>query len=491
MLATTAHRFWGLELNYYYRYEHNSPRKFIQDAKENVSRTEQSAEYISFSPYWYHEVSYYNLTPPQQKWYFYWRTQVRNGNFLKTDLSYLFLHAYETINLIGFERPQDAYEHLSRLWKHYRNLPVPQDKYVWALWSQQPYVNVPIHPVDRYFVDWIADFICIHKLPVDTLDWYSVAFAEGALLTDIDLMAEAWLNSGERPELLSLEMLFILAGYWPTHNKFYQEFATLYQLDKVYIEGFAAVNAFLARQPREKSLLRKFKVSRPRTIKRYPFERALHTYPLTRLPIVKVHSRANHEKLNQILRAIIKYTENIFRERAGFRAKLRDIDLPEDWKKALDRAFEIKPEPVVIDLNLAQKIEAKSEALRNRLIIEDDPGDAIKNASGTGQGEAKVQNEKSALIPSTLDRSFSEFGAVVKAEYKLFQLFQEHGWRASNAALQVAVPESFISVVLDQINEILYEYFDDIVFYQEDDLWIVAEDYREEVTRVLSETQQL
>ena len=38
-----------------------------------------------------------------QRWYFYWRTQARKGNYLPTDLSYTFVHVYEILNLVEMQ----------------------------------------------------------------------------------------------------------------------------------------------------------------------------------------------------------------------------------------------------------------------------------------------------------------------------------------------------------------------------------------------------
>ena len=122
---------------------------FVEQARGYVDRTETQAEPVSFMQYW---PTYESMDAAQQRWYFYWRTQLRLGNRLPTDLSYLFVHIYEVINMIGFESPDEAFKHLDDFWRYYRQL--------------QP-------KLDRYLPDWIADFIVLHQLAPNALDWYS------------------------------------------------------------------------------------------------------------------------------------------------------------------------------------------------------------------------------------------------------------------------------------------------------------------------------
>jgi hypothetical protein len=61
------------------------------------------------------------LDEKQMRWYFYWRTEARRGSFLSTDASYLYLHAYEILNLVEKPDPVDAADYLKLLWQTYRN----------------------------------------------------------------------------------------------------------------------------------------------------------------------------------------------------------------------------------------------------------------------------------------------------------------------------------------------------------------------------------
>src|SRR5690606_27634976 len=84
--------------------------RFVEQAKKFVNTTERQANPTPFMQYW---PTYEAMNSAQRKWYFYWRSQVRHDNYLPTDLSYIFLHVYEVIHLVGFDSAKDAFKYLA------------------------------------------------------------------------------------------------------------------------------------------------------------------------------------------------------------------------------------------------------------------------------------------------------------------------------------------------------------------------------------------
>jgi hypothetical protein len=70
------------------------PGSFVEQARLLVDRTVDHALPVAFVEHW---PTYTAMNQAQLRWYFYWRTQARQGNFLPADLSYLLLHVYEAI----------------------------------------------------------------------------------------------------------------------------------------------------------------------------------------------------------------------------------------------------------------------------------------------------------------------------------------------------------------------------------------------------------
>ena len=190
-VAPTASRTESFEIRPYIRPAPKSERviyetpgdRFVQEAQQLVDRTAPLTEPVPFMQYY---PTYNAMSSEQLRWYLYWRDQFRQGNAISTDLSYLFVHIYEGLNLIGFNNAQAAFDHLVALWTQYR----------------------PLQPkLDRYLVDWLADFVVVHRLPIDPLDWYARALLIGNTGGDVDLAFTAWIN-GRDYSTFPLDLLF-------------------------------------------------------------------------------------------------------------------------------------------------------------------------------------------------------------------------------------------------------------------------------------------
>lgn len=85
--------------------------------KKYADTVRHKAEFVPFMQYW---PTYDSMDHRQRAWYFYWRTQVRNGEYPDTDLSYIFVHIYELLSGCGWKQASDGYNQLMSLWMSYR-----------------------------------------------------------------------------------------------------------------------------------------------------------------------------------------------------------------------------------------------------------------------------------------------------------------------------------------------------------------------------------
>ena len=291
--------------------EVSSTDVFLEQAREYVNRSETAAVPVSYQEY---QPTYALMNARQKQWYFYWRTQLRQGNRTTIDLSYLDVHIYEVINMVGFQSPQEAFEYLEGLWRYYRKL----------------------HPeLNNYLPDWLADFLAVHELPLRPLQWYHKV-AKLGVAVDQNLLIEAWLASGGDFESLPNDILFGLANYNPTESRFYQRYAKSLRLDEAYKKGLTAVDEAV-RSETGKSLFQTCQSQRSRVIKRPPFRNAIHTYSQTEIKIATVHFWSGRRRLAESLSGIIKCTESIMRERVGYRYKSYRIE--PRWKQTIEFAL--------------------------------------------------------------------------------------------------------------------------------------------------------
>ncbi len=96
------------------------------------------AHFFSYIP------QYAQLTEAQRNYYFYWRSELRAGNYLRCEESYFYLFVYEIINLPDYIPPKDGIDLLCRVWSAYRR-------------------DFP--RVDKYMVEWVVDYCLVHALP--------------------------------------------------------------------------------------------------------------------------------------------------------------------------------------------------------------------------------------------------------------------------------------------------------------------------------------
>lgn len=464
-------------LDYFNNYDYPASKTFHEQGEGLVQKTEHDVQSVPFKPYWYHNINLRDLDPPQTKWYDYWRTQVRVGNYIRTDLGYVFLYANEVLNMVEFKNCHDAYECLVKLWSHYRTIEVPRNQYVMAIWDEKQFISAMIHPLDRYLVDWIADFIHIYKLPVKVTDWYMFAIDTGAVLSDRQLFIELWLQSGRSLNSIPVDGLFALARYYPPHNKFYEDFHSICNLDDVYRRGVAAIEDFLSHTGSENSSLF-VKSIHPYTLKHAPFEGSNIASRRRKITLTNLSLQVDYRILSVHLTNIIKYTENIFRNRVRFRTKLRDIVINGDWMRILDSTFEVKPKIIKIDFQRVLDISRKSDAVRDRLIIENDEEldeihtDAVNN-SATDNIENKVV-------------SFATKQQSIYPKHKTVLLgFRDQSWQLSERAMKSVVADEFIDVVIDNINEWAVDSLGDILIVEIDGQYVLVEDYRSEITTLL------
>ena len=107
----------------------------------------KKAELVPFMQYY---PTYSSMDKQQKEWYFYWRSQVRKGIYLDTDLSYIFVHVYELLSGYGMNNADDGYKQLLELWKNYR--------------KEYP-------KLDGYLFEWIFDFCQLYNLDFEMPGW--------------------------------------------------------------------------------------------------------------------------------------------------------------------------------------------------------------------------------------------------------------------------------------------------------------------------------
>lgn len=127
---------------------------------------EDDAEYTgAFEQYF---PTYQSMSDRQLRGYFTWRAHVRAGSVRPASLSFAFVYLYELLNGIGVEPGAEGFRAIERFWWEYR----------------------AIDPrVDRYARRWLLDYAAYHGLPRDMALPYAEADFDQALAALSDALA--------------------------------------------------------------------------------------------------------------------------------------------------------------------------------------------------------------------------------------------------------------------------------------------------------------
>ncbi|MBP8003300.1 MAG: TerB N-terminal domain-containing protein [Chloroflexi bacterium] len=351
-------------------------QRFVQEARKWANHSERQSMFVPFQQYW---PTYDALIIEQRRWYFYWRSEVRQQRFPKTDISYIFLHAYELIHQIGAPTNNDGYQQLTRLWLNYRRT-FPQ--------------------LDNYLPDWIADYAVVHRCSVSPLKIYNILATEpGSALAarHTDLILAHYVDKPFND--IPLALLDLLTSHQLQKSPFYleghQELVAQYVPD-----ALENINHHFIQRDGQ-GIFARYRPQQTVTVKRAPFSSAIYNGPKQEQVIATVIPYSQHIPLRQFLTRAVKYSENRLRELKKFEGRLRD-DVPDPETEAILDAFfkrvarTITPQPVInLDHSEIGRLRRESDELFALLAVpEAHPVDTSQvegrekgNLGGDGEGE--------------------------------------------------------------------------------------------------------
>lgn len=341
----------------------SSEKRFVEEARQLIEVEGEQAPFVPFMSYW---PTYGVMNEPQRKWYMYWRTEVRQGRFPDTDLSYLFVHIYELINGIGWQEPEEGYDQLKELWINYRER-LPQ--------------------LDVYMQEWIIDYDLVHELNMSLSEM--VELSSGYLPPEIlDMELQRLLSSNISD--ISLKLLQRYYDYDITLSKFYRD-GGMKVLEQYIPRVMVLVDSYLLRT-RKAGILDQFELNHERTIERTLFRKAVYDESIygksVRMTYVPI---GEHADFVQFVTRVFRCTENKCRELLGFRGRLRgktlEPELANVIERYLDKAFAIEQMPVVeqpivrIDAEKLASLQQESEYVRRALMIEENHNSEDEDAN--------------------------------------------------------------------------------------------------------------
>lgn len=288
---------WPTDFNFY--------TKFRRDAIRYFDREHEACEYVYFFSYM---PQYDQMTVSQIAYYLYWRGEIRKGMYLKTDINYLFLYAYEIINLPDRIPPKKGAIELTRLWAAYRE---------------------DFRYLDKYLGEWLCDYCLIHKVEPD---WVTLDVFAGEVASKVS-MPEFYLHGGA----LTWALVSTLSAYDYTKSKYYPDHAREFDhhipraVERV---AEACIAPHLADYGIE-----------PMRVLRDSFSGAVACHDVKfKIAVVCTPLRRSLE-LKQALTGIVKLCENNLRAAFGIKSRFVPSGVGEELKNAVSAYFdEVYPE---------------------------------------------------------------------------------------------------------------------------------------------------
>lgn len=267
-------------------------------------------EKCDFTHFYSYMPQYSQLTMAQKSYYFYFRDSIRRGRYIRSDVSYVYLYAYEILNLPDRIEPTEGLKLLVDLWRAYRK-------------------DLPM--LDNTLPLWIQDYCLVHKLPCPAAtlgDSLRLAMA-------VSPLCEFFFSSDGFDSEESVEALVAhLSDYdWRTGR-----FSSGEEARAVFtrhVDG--AMRTVFKRLMRDGRIETGENLA---TLKRDAFARSLCTHKVKCKLTVKYIALSVADDLRTEITAAVRYTENRIRAVLGIKSRLGVKGLPDSLKREIDAYFE-------------------------------------------------------------------------------------------------------------------------------------------------------
>lgn len=401
--------------------------------------------------------TYQSLTNSELRGYFTWRSRIRQGQYPASCLAFLQIYVYEIINNIGVKSPNEGYEKLLALQKHYAH---------------------GYNSFDYYIDIWIRGYIVYYDLPSSYIE-YEPDVAERK-----SIVAIANIANKSREEII--RAIKNIAGKWLNRSKFYS--AHQYDFDEIIFRVLNKLNAHYSKGYKRDFIGQYF--GDPEIYYLDLFRAAIFCNPLGRKNYVysvdpffcyycedcywfvkMLHlSRRGIRKLEILMKSI----DGIMRELYDFGHPVK-IDVSTKWILKLIRE-EIEgfltersqkaQQKISIDLAALDRIRADALVTQTRLVTEEETGAPAQEVAIPAPEAPRPQVSQSGV-------------SLTEAETRLLHcLLYNHdlGWLPAEGHM--------LAVLVDGINGKLYDRFEDNVL---DDSPQVLPDYVDDLKEMFAE----
>jgi hypothetical protein len=423
-----------------------------------------SARFIPFHHYY---PTYESLDPGQLHCYFGWRKAFRAGQTPPTDLSYLFLHVYELIHVIGVPDLRHAASELERLWAGYR----------------PTYAKL-----DNYLVPWIADLYALEGLTDEVASWYRRAVGTGATIPDRETVTDLYWAVADYSGMPRLALATLTGEPKLGSNKFCLEHNLDGWVERGYREALKTVDEAFRAKSGKRLRDATIEASGLKPLTREAFAGAVYDWKRVRVTIAQLPNLDETSLAVCTFQSAVRYAENRMREQRKFRARLRGVEIDSDLAAAIDQRLAdyvraTRPRTrVTIDLAKAKELEQESSEVRDILLRGLENGGDSEAGSPAFAPSSRPDGTPAGLL-TDLAAVQSAISCCSVPARAVLDSFVAIGWEveATDARLSTPAGGALVSPLIDEINGHSVTALGDLLIVPEGDLYVVQEDFRDEV----------
>ena len=416
-------------------YSDNSSTKFFRDMKKYADTVGQKTEFVPFMQYC---PTYDSMNRRQRAWYFYWRTQVRNGEYPDTDLSYIFVHIYELLSGCGWKQASDGYNQLVSLWMSYRE-------------------RFP--KLDQYLFGWIFDFSKLHQIDFTMPEICDLQLPSQTAIRDILLDQ----YSNEQPLRLPFPLICSLCDYSIMGSKFYKDGHQ--QLMQEAIPRVVALADAALLKKKGRGILAIYGPNRPRKQSYYVFQSAVCLEANNRIDL-SVKAYSVNTRLRNYVNQLVRYSENILRGLCGYRGRLRGVEVEPELASCIESFLKKEYTPKEnIEKTTPRRVEVKLDfdSIATLRVQSDAVRDALEVADEGTQKELLTEFPEISTMFTKLSKPAQKFLLSLKAT----------GWESP--------ANTEISTFIEEINSAAARFIARALIVSEAGRYIVEDDYRDEL----------
>ena len=426
-------------------------------------------EKCDFAPYYSYMPQYSQLTIPQKQYYFYWRDMVRQGRFIKSDYSYLYLFVYEILNLPDKLPPSEGINMLCKLWREYRD---------------------ELPKIDASFAAWIQDYCLVHEIPcpMDQISEFIFDVISASSFKEFYLSEMGTAGDAGTDAMIAYlsDYDFRRCKYRTPDNK---EAYNRYMLSAMRRVIFALMNSDNPVYDDTKTAV----------IERDAFPRSLCTHAVKCRLKIRYTPLSKDIKLRSIVTMAVRYTENKLRANLGVKSRLAIKDFPDQYKRLIDEYFnsligersakakkESLPEYEALydapeeslSISGADKIEQESWLTTARLVGEeyaDEENYSTSEPDKEDSGNRLVEDEIEAVIDFRSDEEkCADEGTYGLDNDEISVIVDIIEGRISEFGFEILEK-------IEKINERFSEEFGDVIIESDGDEYKIIEDYQEDI----------